>query len=109
MTLWTVTCQAPLSMGFSRQEHWSGLPCPPTGDPSDPKIELESLRSPELAGRFFTASATREAQDEKYMHLKRAHFTTHTTKRYTLNSNQSGCFSGGGKRLRCRKKDKSEK
>ena len=32
MTLWTVACQAPLSMGFSRQEYWSGLPCPPPGD-----------------------------------------------------------------------------
>ena len=32
-TLWTVACQAPLSMGFSRQEYWSGLPCPPLGDP----------------------------------------------------------------------------
>ena len=62
-TRWTVTCQAPLSMGFSRQEHWSGLPCPPTGDLPDPKIELDSLRSPALAARFFTASATWEAQD----------------------------------------------
>ena len=32
VTLWTVTHQAPLSMGFSRQEYWSGLPCPPPGD-----------------------------------------------------------------------------
>ena len=32
VTLWTVACQAPLSMGFSRQEYWSGLPCPPPGD-----------------------------------------------------------------------------
>ena len=62
-TLWTVAHQAPLSMGFSRQEHWSGLPCPPTGDLPDPKIELDSLRSPALAARFFTASATWEAQD----------------------------------------------
>ena len=31
-TPWTIACQAPLSMGFSRQEHWSGLPCPPPGD-----------------------------------------------------------------------------
>ena len=44
--------QAPLSMGFSRQEFWSGLPCPPPGDLSDPGIEL---RSPALADRFFTA------------------------------------------------------
>ena len=39
-TLWTVACQAPLFMGFSRQEYWSGLPCPPPGDLSDPGIEI---------------------------------------------------------------------
>ena len=38
-TLWTVAHQAPVSMGFSRQEYWSGLPCPPPGDLSDPGIE----------------------------------------------------------------------
>ena len=38
-TWWTVTYQAPLAMGFSRQEHWSGLPCPSTGDLPDPGIE----------------------------------------------------------------------
>ena len=43
MTLWTVTHQAPLSKGFSRQEYWSGLPCPPPGDLPDPGIEPASL------------------------------------------------------------------
>ena len=38
-TLWTVACQAPLSMGFSRQEYWSGLPCPPAGDLPNPEIK----------------------------------------------------------------------
>ena len=47
--------QAPLSMGFSSQEYWSGLPCPPPGDLSDPGIKLASLTSPALAGGFFTA------------------------------------------------------
>ena len=56
--LWTVACQAPLSMGFSRQEHWSGLPCPPPGDPPDPGIEPASLISPVLGGELFTTSAT---------------------------------------------------
>ena len=51
-------CQAPLSMGFSRQEYWSGLPCPPPEDLPDPGIELESLTSPALAGGFFTTSIT---------------------------------------------------
>ena len=41
-TLWTLARQAPLSMGFSRQEYWSGLPCPPPGDLPDPGIKLES-------------------------------------------------------------------
>ena len=44
-TLWTIACQAPLSMGFSRQEYWSELPCPPPGDLLDPGIQLVSLRS----------------------------------------------------------------
>ena len=39
MTLWIVTCQAPLSTGFSRQEYWNGLPCPPPGDLPDPETE----------------------------------------------------------------------
>ena len=40
--LWTIAHQAPLSMGFSRQEYWSGLPCPPPGDLPDPEIEPAS-------------------------------------------------------------------
>ena len=39
---WTVACQAPLSMGFSRQEYWSGLPCPSSGDLPDPGVEPRS-------------------------------------------------------------------
>ena len=46
--------QTSLSMGFSRQEHWNGLPCPPPGDLYDPGIYLVSLMSPALAGGFFT-------------------------------------------------------
>ena len=51
-------CQAPLSIGFSRQEYWSGLPCPPPGDLPDSGIGPMSLKSPALAGRFFTTSTT---------------------------------------------------
>ena len=57
--LWTR--QTPLSMGFSRQEYWSGLPCLPPGDLPDPGIEPTSVISPALVGRFFTTSATGEA------------------------------------------------
>ena len=52
MTPWTVACQAPFSMGFSRQEYWSGLPCPPPGDlptlgiePRSPALQEDSLLS----------------------------------------------------------------
>ena len=58
VTLWTVACQSPLSMEFSRQEYWNGLPCPLPGDFPDPGTEPASLMSLALAGRFFTASAT---------------------------------------------------
>ena len=51
---WTVASQAPLSMGFSRQEYWSGLPCLPPGDLPDPGMEPVSLPTPVLAGGFFT-------------------------------------------------------
>ena len=61
--LWTAVRQAPLSMGFSRQEYWHGLPFPPAGDLPDPGIEPTALRSPALAGRFFTTSATQEPQN----------------------------------------------
>ena len=56
-------CQASLSMGFSRQEYWSGLPFLPPGDLPDPGIEPKSIMTPTLADRFFTTSATSEAQD----------------------------------------------
>ena len=59
-TLWTVAHQAPLSMGFSRQEYWNGLHCPPPGDLSDLGIKPESHVSC-IADGFFTASATWEA------------------------------------------------
>ena len=48
-TPWTIAHQAPPSMGFFRQEYWSGLPCPPPGELPDPGIELPSLLSPAFA------------------------------------------------------------
>ena len=67
VTLWTVACQAPLSMGFSRQGYWSGLPRSPPGDLPDLGIELTVLTSPAVAGRFFTASATWEALGARWL------------------------------------------
>ena len=52
-TPWTVALQAPLPMGLSRQEYWSGLSCPPLGDLPDLGIKLTSFASPALAGGFF--------------------------------------------------------
>ena len=63
-----VTHQIPLSMGFSRQEYWSGLPCPPPGDLPNLVIKSRSLMSPALAGRFFTTSATWEAYTDRHIH-----------------------------------------
>ena len=59
-TLWTVARQAPLSIGFSRQEYWSGLPFPPSQDLPNPGIEPVSLLSPAVAGGFFTTNASWE-------------------------------------------------
>ena len=60
-TPWTVAHQVPLSMGFSRQEYWAGLPYPSPGCFPNSGIEPASLASPELAGMFFTTSDTWEA------------------------------------------------
>ena len=56
-TLWPIAHQVPLSMEFSRQKYWRGLPCSPPGDLPDSGIEPVSLPSPELASGFFTTSA----------------------------------------------------
>ena len=61
-TLQMAAHQAPPSLGFSRQEYWSGLPCPPPRDLPNSGIKPASLMSPALAGRFFTTSSIWEAQ-----------------------------------------------
>ena len=58
LTPWKVAHQAPLSMGFSRQEYWSGLPCPSPGYLPDVGIKPTSLMSPVLTGQFFTTNTT---------------------------------------------------
>ena len=62
-TLWTVARQAPLSMGFSRQNYWSGLPFPSPGDLPDPGIKTGS---PALPGGFLTIWVTRKDCDLEY-------------------------------------------
>ena len=66
-TLWTVALQASLYMGFSMQEYWSGLPCPPPEDLPNSGIKTASLTSPALIGKFFTTSATWEAHVNIYI------------------------------------------
>ena len=63
---WTVAHQILLSMGFPRQEYWSGFPFPTPGDLPDPAIKLMSPVSPALAGGFFTTEPTREAMSILY-------------------------------------------
>ena len=64
-TPWTVACQTILSVRFSRQEYWSGLPFPSLGDLPPPSIEPASLTSPALESEFFTSSTTWEVVREK--------------------------------------------
>ena len=61
VTPWSVACKALLSMKFSRQEHWSGLPFPPPEDVPHPRIEPKSPAPLALAGRFPAINATWEA------------------------------------------------
>ena len=61
--------QASMSLGFSRQEHWSGLPFPSSGDLPHPGIKPGSLKSPVLGSRFFTTSATWEALLYIYIYM----------------------------------------
>ena len=67
VTLWTIAFQAPLTLEFSRQEYWSGLPCHPPRDPPDIGIEHSSLKSPALAGEFFTTPP--KYPISKYYHI----------------------------------------
>ena len=65
----SVAHQPPLSMEFSRQKYWSGLPFLSAGDLPDPGVETVSLAAPVLAGRFFTPSTSWEAPIYGYMYL----------------------------------------
>ena len=80
VTPWTVARQAPLSMGFSRREHWSGLPFPSPGDLPSPMIKP---MSPAVAGRFFT---TELPGKPNYMHTD-----THTNE-FSIKSHHFSIF-----------------
>ena len=68
-TPWTAARQAPLSMGFSRQDYWSGLPFPSPGDLPNPGITPPSPASPALAGRFSTTELPGKPQNCKIINL----------------------------------------
>ena len=70
VTPWIVACQAPLSLGFTRQEYWSGLLFPPPGDLPNPGI---GPVSPALAGRFFTTRLPERPNVARYLHKKAAY------------------------------------
>ena len=72
----TAAHQAPLSMGCSRQEYWSGLPCSPPGDLRSPGIKPICFMSPALAGGFFTSNAT--------IHLDRLFWWIHLVGKFSL-------------------------
>ena len=67
VTLWTIAHQAPLAMGFSGQEHWSGLPCPPPGDLPDPEVEPMSLMFPALSGVLFCFVLTKNSSGNQHL------------------------------------------
>ena len=84
VTPWTVARQAPLSMGFPRQDYWSGLPCPPPGHLPDPGMEPES---PALAGGFSTTNAIREDPTEVTLGLY--------SLPWWLSDKESACYAKG--------------
>ena len=63
VTIWTVACQTPLPMRFSRQEYWSGLSFPSPADLPEPRVEPAPLMSLALAGGFFITSTTNAELD----------------------------------------------
>ena len=98
--------QAPLSMGFSRQEYWRGrgLPCPPPGDLPHPGTEPGSLTAPALAAGFFTTSATWEPPQEQHGDVHFCNFSAYSfldvaSRQSTLPRNSEKLFlQDGGRR-----------
>ena len=93
MTPWTVARQFPLSMEFSRQEYWSGLPFPTPGALSDPGIKPKSLVSPALAGGFFITKPPENPMcvcAHKHICIKNHHFC----KKLVGGSTEDRCVCG---------------
>ena len=93
VTLWTIACQAPLSMGFFKQEYWSGLPCLPSGGLPDPGIELTSPASPALQEDSLSLSHWRSPKDNKQANKQKSISCIRgykETERKNQNNEQSG-------------------
>ena len=94
VTPWTEVLQAPLTMGFSRQEYWSGSPCAPPGDLPDPRIQTVS---PEFAGGFFTTeppekpTASVTSEDKHHQASQRCWCSAHW---HILRASVEGMFFG---------------
>ena len=69
VTPWTIAHQAPLSMGYPRQNYWSVLPFPPPEDLPDPGIKPTPLTSPVLAGGFFTNASPGKNHNQCHKHI----------------------------------------
>ena len=91
-TLWTVACQAPLSLGFAKSEYWSGLPYPSSGDLPNPGIESTSPVYPILAGGFFTSEPMGKATNfSQYQSISQYgnQRVSHTTLLFTMFNSDS--------------------
>ena len=111
--LWTVACQAPLSLGYPRQEHWTGLPFPSLGNLPDPEVEPASSA---LAGGFFTTELPWKPNTVILLHFISSGFPTVLScsfppkwcNRETRNSEDKGKLDGG-KNQRQRERGEREK
>ena len=99
VTPWTVAHQAPLSMGFSRQEYWSGFPCSPSGDFPDPDMEFTSATAPALQEDSLPLSENRSCIHETHFNYEDSQLVKNKdreaqTSIYLLliNSNQKSSF-----------------
>jgi len=96
-TSWTVAHQAPLSMGFPRQEYWRGLPCPSSGDLSNPGIKAISYA---LAGGFFTTEPAGKPNNYLVVLLKNVKAIKKKERKKGKRKDRRGKEGKGGKKKR---------
>ena len=93
-TTWTITCQALLSIGFPRQEYWSGLSFPPPGNHPDPDVEPVS---PVLAGGFFTTESPGKLQSQGWNYYLGASLIAQLVKEFSCKAGDPGSIPGLGR------------